>query len=215
MLQDHLVYSLPVLKSAISLRSPSFFYWRMILKLWNLGTRCVHWCRDIIYFGPSQLTEQVNICVYTNPYQQIFCMHPSVSVWGLTWVLTDVASANPRPHEPFQPSPLVVTSHSNKGNLGSYQLSPFTELCNSKIHDGWLQNHQLLSHEKHLYQWEYSVMDDSFCFWSYNFRLFPILLGSARFMPTPSVRWFLTFVIQLQFFRSDAAFPPRIPQPLE
>lgn len=55
-----------VLESAIFPRSPSCFYWRMVLaaQIWVVG---MFIATRVISFRPSQLTGQGNICVYSNP----------------------------------------------------------------------------------------------------------------------------------------------------
>ena len=55
-------------------RGSNSFYWRMLLetKIWVLDVLFV------VTFMPSQLSEQGNICVYTNPY--IIYMSMNISI---------------------------------------------------------------------------------------------------------------------------------------
>ena len=59
------VFCAPILELVFSPRNPNFFCWRMDIINHNLGARCnCYW--DVIASWIFQLTEQGNICVYTN-----------------------------------------------------------------------------------------------------------------------------------------------------
>ena len=59
------VFCAPILELVFSPWNPNFFCWRMGIINHNLGARCnCYW--DVIASWFFQLTEQGNICVYTN-----------------------------------------------------------------------------------------------------------------------------------------------------
>ena len=59
------VFCAPILELVFSPRNPDFSCWRMGIINHNLGARCnCYW--DVIASWIFQLTEQGNICVYTN-----------------------------------------------------------------------------------------------------------------------------------------------------
>ena len=72
-------YIFPVLflVSAFSPWSTDSFYWWT--RNQELGSRCVYWYWDLISFRFSQLTEQINIGVYTNPYIYLYVVPKVIS----------------------------------------------------------------------------------------------------------------------------------------
>ena len=72
MLQAHLIYSILVLRSAISPRSPSSFYWRMVLEtnVWVLGVLFATGVSFILY-TISRQSRDLCVCIYTWVYINI------------------------------------------------------------------------------------------------------------------------------------------------
>lgn len=65
------IFSAPAMASAISPKTPSFFYWRLVFRNWSLGATCAHCFWGVTASGPLQVTELENIHTATYTYMPI------------------------------------------------------------------------------------------------------------------------------------------------
>lgn len=75
MLQAHLVFSPAALESTTYPRSPGSFFWRMVFRNQDLGTRCAHCCYSAISSMLSHWKKLGNTYVYINA-----CIHTSIII---------------------------------------------------------------------------------------------------------------------------------------
>lgn len=67
-MQTYLMFPAPVLESATFPRSLSFFYWRMVFRTWDPGTRRAYCYGSASASRLSRWTEFGNVCILTRMY---------------------------------------------------------------------------------------------------------------------------------------------------
>jgi len=94
MLQNHLeFFSVSALESNTSPRSPGFFYWKMIFKTQDLGTRCVH-CYQLFFISIFPWWRELHILKVSQP-SSLSCHGPVTICDSATLSLSGLKDLSP------------------------------------------------------------------------------------------------------------------------